>query len=163
MEFTDSHQFSAPVDAVWAMFRDPKSHIAKFEQMGHRDIEVLESDGDDDRFHIKVRRVVTVDLPGFAKRVLKPNNTVTTTDDWQRNADGTCTGEQLVETEGAPVKISATTKLEPEGDDTLYSVRVQLDVKVPLIGGKLADWAKGSVREQLDHEFGAGDRWLAEH
>ncbi len=130
--------------------------------MGHRDIEVLEADQSDDRFHIKVRRVVEVDLPGFAKRVLKPKNTVTTTDDWKRNADGTCTGEQLVDTEGAPVKISATTRLEPDGDDaTLYSVKIQLDVKVPLIGGKLADWAKGSVREQLDHEFGAGDRWLA--
>jgi hypothetical protein len=42
-------------------------------------------------------------------------------------------------------------------------VKVNLDVKVPLIGGKLADWAKGSVKEQLDQEFAAGDRWLAAH
>jgi hypothetical protein len=163
MEFTDSHRFAAPVDAVWTMFQNPESHLAKFQDMGHRDIELLEAEQADDRFHIKVRRVVEVDLPGFAKRVLKPTNTVTTTDDWQRNPDGTCTGEQLVDTEGAPVKISATTRLEPDDDETLYTVTVQLDVKVPLIGGKLADWAKGSVRDQLDHEFGAGDRWLAGH
>lgn len=163
MDFTDSHRFASPVDAVWAMFQDPDSHLAKFEEMGHRDIELLEAEHDDDHFHIKVRRVVEIDLPGFAKRVMKPTNTVTTTDDWQRQADGTCTGEQLVETEGAPVKISATTRLEPDGDGTLYSVKIQLDVKVPLIGGKLANWAKGSVSEQLEHEFGAGDRWLASH
>jgi carbon monoxide dehydrogenase subunit G len=161
MDFTDEHEFDSPIDAVWEMFRNPDSHLAKFEDMGHRDIELLEAESTDDTFHIVVRRVVDVDLPGFAKRVLKPTNTVTTTDDWQRNADGTCTGAQKVETEGAPVKISAETKLEPEGDRTRYSVVVHLDVKVPLIGGKLADWAKGSVKEQLDQEFAAGRDWLA--
>jgi carbon monoxide dehydrogenase subunit G len=163
MDFTDTHHFDAPVDAVWAMFRDPKSHVAKFEQMGHREIEVLESDSDDQQLHVKVRRVVTVDLPGFAKRVLKPNNTVTTVDDWTRAADGTCTGEQVIDTEGAPVKISAATRLEPDADGTRYTIEVHLDVKVPLIGGKLADWAKGNVQKQLDDEFAAGDTWLASH
>ena len=163
MKFTDEHEFDAPIDAVWAMFRDPTSHTTKFEAMGHRDIEVLESDSSDDRLHIVVRRVVEVDLPGFAKRVLKPTNTVTTTDDWVRHDDGGCTGVQKVETEGAPVKIDATTELTPNGEHTRYLVTVNLDVKVPLIGGKLADWAKGSVRDQLEQEFAAGDRWLASH
>jgi len=163
MEFTDEHRFSAPIDAVWAMFCDPESHRTKFADMGHRDIEVLESEQSDDGFHIKVKRVVEVDLPGFAKRVLKPTNTVTTTDDWTRQADGTCTGTQLVDTEGAPVKIDASTRLEADGDATVYSVKVHLDVKVPLIGGKLSNWAKGSVEEQLAQEFAAGDRWLSEH
>jgi hypothetical protein len=163
MEFTDQHRFDAPIDSVWTMFCDPESHRTKFADMGHRDIEVLESEGSADGFHIKVKRVVTVDLPGFAKRVLKPTNTVTTTDDWTREADGSCVGTQLVDTEGAPVKINASTRLEADGDATVYSVKVNLDVKVPLIGGKLADWAKGSVKEQLDQEFAAGDRWLAEH
>jgi hypothetical protein len=163
MEFTDEHRFDAPIDAVWAMFRDPESHRAKFADMGHREIEVLESDASDDGFHIKVKRVVTVDLPGFAKRVLQPTNTVTTTDDWSREADGTCVGNQVVDTEGAPVKIDASTRLAADGDSTVYSVTVNLDVKVPLIGGKLANWAQGSVQEQLDEEFAAGDRWLAAH
>jgi carbon monoxide dehydrogenase subunit G len=161
MDFTGEHEFAAPVDTVWSMFQNPESHLAKFEDMGHRDIELVEAAASDDAFHIVVRRVVEVDLPGFAKRVLKPTNTVTTTDDWRRSADGTCTGEQKVETEGAPVKINATTRLDPVGERTRYSVTVHLEVKVPLIGGKLADWAKGRVQEQLDDEFAAGDRWLA--
>jgi hypothetical protein len=160
MDFTDQHVFDAPIDAVWSMFCDPSSHLAKFEDMGHRDIEIVESESSADRFHIVVRRVVDVDLPGFAKRVLKPSNTVITTDDWDRAADGSCSGVQKVETQGAPVKISATTALTAEGERTRYDVSVHLEVKVPLIGGKLSDWAKGMVREQLDQEFAAGDRWL---
>jgi carbon monoxide dehydrogenase subunit G len=161
MDFSDEHTFDAPLDEVWAMFCDPASHVKKFESMGHRDIEVVESQHSDDAFRLVVRRNVDVDLPGFAKRVLKPTNTVVTTDDWTRGADGVCRGTQHVETQGTPVKIDATTQLAPDGDTTTYSVAIQLDVKVPLIGGKLADWAKGMVSEQLDEEFSAGDRWLA--
>jgi hypothetical protein len=163
MDFHDEHTFDAPIDDVWAMFRDPQSHLRKFEGMGHRDIEVLESSADDDSFHLVIRRVVDVDLPGFARRVLKPTNTVTTTDDWRRLPDGSCAGTQQVDTAGAPVRISASTTLTPAGERTTYGVDVHVEVKVPLIGGKLADWAKGMVRDQLDAEFAAGDAWLAEH
>lgn len=161
MEFTGDHVFDAPADDVWAMFRDPASHIAKFESMGHREIELVESQSDEDSFRVTIKRVVDVDLPGFAKRVLSPTNTVTSTDVWRRHGDGSCDGEQTVETEGAPVKISSTTSLTPRGDQTDYQVKVTLDVKVPLIGGKLANWSKGKVQEQLDQEFAAGDSWLA--
>jgi hypothetical protein len=160
MDFTGEHVFDAPADAVWAMFRDPDAHVAKFESMGHRDIELVEAESDDDSFRITVKRVVDVDLPGFAKRVLSPTNTVTSTDVWHRNDDGSCEGEQTVDTEGAPVKISSTTRLTPRGEQTHYEVKVKLDVKVPLIGGKLANWSKSKVQEQLDEEFAAGDKWL---
>jgi len=162
MRFTDEHVFAAPIDAVWAMFRDPASHEAKFARMGHRDIEVVDSSGDDERFHLVVRRLVDVDLPGFAKRVLKPTNTVTTTDTWRREPDGSYSGTQEIDTQGAPVRISATTALAPtdDGAGTRYAITVDLDVKVPLIGGKLADWSKGMVSGQLDEEFAAGDDWL---
>lgn len=161
MDFTMQHTFDAPIDEVWAMFRDPASHLAKFEAMGHREIEVLESDMRDDSIHLVVTRLVDMELPGFAKRALKPTNTVVTTDDWHRQNDGTCRGTQLVDTKGAPVEISASTMLVPDGERTGYTVEVHVKVKVPLIGGRLADWSKGTVRDQLDQEFAAGDAWLA--
>ncbi|MEJ5255186.1 MAG: DUF2505 domain-containing protein [Acidimicrobiales bacterium] len=163
MDFHDEHTFDAPIEQVWAMFCDPASHVRKFEGMGHRDIEVLESTITDDSARIVIRRVVDVELPGFARRVLKPTNTVTSTDEWRRLEDGTCQGSQHVDTSGAPVEITATTRLTPHGEQTTYAVDVHVQVKVPVIGGKLADWAKGMVRDQLDREFAAGDSWLAEH
>jgi hypothetical protein len=47
--------------------------------MGHKGVEILETHGDDRSFDIKITPEVTVDLPGFAKRV-QPTNTVITTD-----------------------------------------------------------------------------------
>ena len=163
MDLTERHTFSAPIDRVWEMFSDPASHVAKFEGMGHRNVEVLESEGDDRHLHLVVRRVVEVEIPGFARKVLKPTNTVTSTDDWHANDDGTYGGTFAVDIQGAPVKSSGTTRLTPAGDRTDYEINVLFDVKVPLIGGRIASWAKGDVSKQIGMEFEAGDRWLAEH
>ena len=58
--------------------------------------------------------------------------------------------------------MSGTTLIEPDGDDrTHYVVTTSIEVKVPLIGGKLADFSKGIVDKQMDDEFRLGDEWLA--
>src|SRR5262245_17734183 len=162
MQYVGRHTFAAPIDRVWGMFRDQGSHLAKFEAMGPRDIELLEYDADADRVHVGVKRIVDTELPGFAKKVLKPTNTVTTTDEWKATGDGSYAGRYVVDT-GTPVKIAGTTSLRPDGDRTAYEITVDVDVKVPLIGGKIADFAKGDVARQLDMEFTAGDDWLASH
>lgn len=164
MEFTGRHTFEAPINKVWEMFRDKDAHLAKFESMGHRDIEVTEHDVSEDRFRLVVSRTVTVELPGFARKVLQPTNTVVSTDVWEDRGDGTYGGNFTVETPGAPISSKGRTLLQPDGPDrTAYEVQVELTVKVPIIGGKIANWAKGDVSRQLTMEFDAGDTWLAEH
>lgn len=162
MQHRAEHTFEAPIERVWEMFRDQGSHLAKFESMGHRDIDLREYEMDADHVHLVISRVVDTELPGFAKKVLKPTNTVVTTDDWRANDDGTYAGRYVVDT-GTPVKVSGTTALRPDGDRTHYEITVDLDVKVPIIGGKIADFAKGDVVRQLELEFAAGDAWLASH
>lgn len=162
MEVRGTHVFDAPIDRVWAMFHDPASHVAKFTRMGHRDVEVVDCQQHDDRLLLTIRRLVTVEVPGFAKRVLKPTNTVVSVDDWRRHDDGTCSGSYTVEAKGAPIEVRGTTKLTPDGDRTTYEVSVSVDVNIPLIGGKLASWAKADVEQQLLDEFAAGEHWLAD-
>ena len=163
MQHEAVHHFEAPIAAVWAMFTDPEAHVTKFDSMGHRDIKVLETTNDGTEFVIKIERVVEVDLPGFARKVLKPSNTVISTDRWRDEGDGTYGGGFVLDTIGAPVDIKGTTRLEPDGDRTTYHVTFELNVNVPLIGGKIANWAKGDALEQLQAEFDAGDAWLASH
>lgn len=163
MQLTSTHTFDAPIDQVWAMFADPASHVAKFASMGHRDIQIVTEERSDDELHLVVKRVVDTDLPGFAKKVLKPSNTVVSDDRWRRNPDGSCAGEFRVDTEGAPVKAKGTTRLEARGEQTFYEVAVDVEVKVPIVGGKIADWAKGDIAKQFEQEFAAGDAWLAAH
>ena len=156
------HTFDAPLARVWEMFHDPASHVAKFEAMGHRNLEVLEKKKTKKQLRIVISRDVDVDLPGFAKRVLKPTNTVVSTDEWNDNGDGTYGGTFIGDTKGAPIDLKGTTLIEPDGDDrTHYVVHTVIKVSVPLIGGKLGEFGKGVVNKQMDDEFHLGDEWLA--
>ncbi len=164
MDYKATHTFDAPIERVWEMFTDREAHVAKFTEMGHRDIEIVECTQSNDLFRLVVRRVVDVELPGFARKVLKPTNTVITTDVWRDHGDGTYGGDWHLETIGAPVDIKGTTKLVPASEGkTRYELGVTLKVNVPLIGGRIADWAKGDTAKQIKQEFAAGDTWLADH
>ncbi len=164
MEISKTHVFNAPIDKVWGMFTDQASHVAKFTSMGHAKIEVQEHRVTDDSFFLQVSREVTVDLPSFAKRVLQPTNTVVSTDDWKANDDGSYTGTFSANAKGVPVNLTGKTRIEPTADgDTLYKIIIDLQVNIPLIGGKITQFFKGDVEQQLVDEFACGDTWLADH
>ena len=118
MDVSDSHTYAAPLDSVLDMFGDPDAVVARYEGMGHRDVEVLECTRTDDSLRVRTSRVVEVDLPGFARKVLSPTNTMVQTDEWTASGDGTWDGTVAVDVQGAPVKMSGSMRLEPAGDGT---------------------------------------------
>ncbi len=168
MEILCKHTFDAPIEACWDMFHDPASHEAKFIAMGHRDLEVISCDETETSLRIVIDRLVDVEVPGFAKRIIKPTNTLRSTDEWRSNGDGTYSGNFELVTKGVPIQITGSTALAPaagkkSATNTLYEVRIELSVNVPLIGGKIANFSKGIVTDQLEMEFKLGDDWLASH
>jgi hypothetical protein len=164
MDVSDSHTYAAPLDSVLDMFGDPDAVVARYEGMGHRDVEVLECTRTDDSLRVRTSRVVEVDLPGFARKVLSPTNTMVQTDEWTASGDGTWDGTVAVDVQGAPVKMSGSMRLEPAGDGTTMHLTLSMSVKVPLVGGRIADWAgKNDVPATMAAEFAAGDAWLADH
>ncbi|MGZ4704491.1 MAG: DUF2505 domain-containing protein [Acidimicrobiales bacterium] len=164
MELTGTHTYAASIDAVLAMLADAEATAAKYESMGHRDVEIIDCSHIDGTLHVESSRVVDVDLPGFAKKVLKPTNTMHQNDEWHEVGDGSWEGVFGVEVVGAPIQLSGVMRLVPGDDTCTHDVTITMNVKVPLVGGKIADWAgKNDVKRTLDAEFAFGDRWLAEH
>lgn len=162
MKLTDTHVYSVPVEAVIAMLHDKSATVDKYEGMGHQDVQVLEFTADADAIRIVSSRVVTVDLPGFAKKALKPTNTIVQTDEWRRAADGSWSGTFSGDVKGSPVNIAGTMTLTPVASGTEHQVTIDVQVKIPLVGGKIADWAgKNDVRRTLDAEFAFNDARLA--
>ncbi|MGZ4784801.1 MAG: DUF2505 domain-containing protein, partial [Acidimicrobiales bacterium] len=158
------HTYAASIDAVLAMLADAEATAAKYESMGHRDVEIIDCSHIDGTLHVESSRVVDVDLPGFAKKVLKPTNTMHQNDEWHEVGDGSWEGVFGVEVVGAPIQLSGVMRLVPGDDTCTHDVTITMNVKVPLVGGKIADWAgKNDVKRTLDAEFAFGDRWLAEH
>ncbi|MGC9961755.1 MAG: DUF2505 domain-containing protein [Acidimicrobiales bacterium] len=164
MKLKGSHAYDAPLEAVLAVLGDESATIAKYESMGHRDVKVVENERGDGSLRVVSSRVVDVDLPGFAKRVLRPTNTMRQTDTWTRATDDSWEGTFDVEVQGAPIHISGSMILTASDGKTVHDVDLRVDVKVPIIGGRIADWAgKGDVRRSLDGEFSFNARRLREH
>jgi hypothetical protein len=163
MEITRTHTFDHPIGDCWAMFHDQDSHVTKFEAMGHRDLQILSSEITDTSIRLEIERQVDVDVPSFAKRVIKPTNTLRSVDEWVDNGDGTYSGNFELDTVGVPITIHGRTLLTPDGDSTNYEITIDIKVNVPLIGGKIANFSKGIVDQQMDDEFRLGDEWLASH
>src|SRR3954447_3588535 len=159
MAFSGEQTYAAAVDDVLALFTDRDVVRARYEAAGDRDVEILECGptvgASGEGFVIRTSRTVDVDLPGFARKVLKPTNTMIQIDTWSaRDVDGARDGDFEIEVKGAPVKVSGQMRIEPTADGgTLHTVDGKLDVKVPLIGGKVARWAEGPSQQRLDAEY----------
>lgn len=163
MQMVKTHTFDAPVAECWKMFSDPDAHVAKFEGMGHHGVTIVEKKKTKKNLHLIVTREVDVDgIPGFAKKFIKPRNTVVSIDDWNDFGDGTYGGTFTLDTQGVPVDIKGKTLLEADGDNrSKYTVTIDIKVSVPLVGGKLEGFSKGIVDKQMDEEFRLGDVWLS--
>ena len=156
MAFSGEQTYAASVETVAALFVDPAVVQARYDAAGDRDLEILDCGPDGDDLVIHTRRTVDVEgLPGFATKVIKPTNTMEQVDAWDApDADGARNGTFTIDVKGAPVKVSGTMRLEPTADGgTRHTVTGKFDVKVPLVGGKIASWAEGPAQKRLDAEF----------
>lgn len=162
MELTFTHRFDRSIDEVWAMVHDPASHVAKFTRMGHRDLEVVDEVVTDSSLDLTIRRQVDIDVPSVAAKFISPSNTVTSVDHWERAADGTLSGHYSVDIKGAPAETRGTTAVRPDGDGSLYTVVLDVKVKVPLVGDRVAKALRPQLEHQMEQEFEAAEAWLSE-
>ena len=148
-----SHVFDADVATVFALMSDPGFLERKYDALGARDIRVESVDDRDGAPRIVTRRTVTVDLPGFAKKVMQPTNALVQTDDWAPEAaDGSRVCTYLVELQGVPSRIQGTVTLRGEHGRTRQDVEARVTVSVPLLGGRLERFAVGNAERQLQEE-----------
>lgn len=155
MEFTVTHHYDHPADAVFAVLTDFDNVKEKYEAVGQREVELVSTEtGDDGSVTLVTRRVVPIDVPGFAKKVLSPSQSVTQTDAWgPATADGERRGTFIVESRGTPVRVTGTLHLAPAGEGACTNVsEVDIECRVPLIGGRIAEVVGKDTRKAVDHE-----------
>ncbi len=160
MELRFTHRFNAPIDEVWAMMHNPEAHVTKFTRMGHEDLEVLDKTITKTSLDLTIRRQVTVEVPSVAKKFISPRNTVTSVDHWERVDETTCQGHYTVDIKGAPAETRGNTKLTADGDATNYEVVLDVSIKVPLVGDRVAKALRPQLERQMEEEFEAAEAWL---
>jgi uncharacterized protein YndB with AHSA1/START domain len=149
---TVTHQFDADVETVYRLMADPEFLARKYADEGATDIQVNSDTGAGGPTVVS-RRKVTIDLPGFAKKVMAPTNTVVQTDEWAPADDaGRRVCRYRVEVQGVPSRIDGTVTLVPDGGGTRQDIVADLKVSIPLLGGRLEKLAVESGRKTLEHE-----------
>lgn len=155
MQFTANHSYKHSADDLLAMMTDFEQVKAKYEALGHSNVQLVErTELDDGSIAIVTRRVVPLELPGFAKKVLSPKQHVVQTDEWSSpNAKGVRTGSFTVDAKGTPVRVHGTLRLAPKGAKGCTNVtEVTVECKLPFIGGKIADLVAKDTRRAVAHE-----------
>lgn len=161
MRFEVRHEYTAGVEEVFAVLTEFALMREKYESLGQTGVELIDRTVTDGAVTVSTRRVVPLELPGFASKFLSPRQTVLQTDRWTApDAHGVRTGTFEVQAKGAPVKVSGTMRLAPDGARRCVDeMAITVECKVPLIGGKLADFVGGDTRKAVDHE----QTWIAGH
>ncbi len=155
MSFTETTTYPVDVDTALNYFASADGTKGRYEALGDKNIEVLESGlTPDGGAKIVTKRVVEMDLPKFAKKAFNPTNTLTQTDVWSApDENGVRTGTWKADIAGAPVETGGTMLLEPEEQGCRYTVVGTIKVKVPIVGGKIAQFAEGSAGDILKAEI----------
>ncbi len=162
MQFNTIHAYQHPADEVFAALTDFEAVKSKYEAVGQSEVQLVRRDhGDDGSVTMVTTRVVPLELPGFAKKVLSPKQHVTQTDVWSGpDSKGRRSGTFVVEAKGAPVRLHGTLRLVRRGaKGCTNTTDVTVECRVPLIGGKIADLVANDTRRALDHE----QAWMSGH
>lgn len=154
--FSADENYSISPAAAFERHIDEAFLNQKFEALGARDISVdVARDGD--AVTVTVDRKMDIDVPGFAKKVVKPTNDVHLVEEWRPDGDGYIC-DWHAKTSPAPSKLSGTRTLSAAAGGVNDRTDGSIEVKVPIIGGKLSDWLSGEARSEVEAELA----WLKE-
>jgi len=141
------------VDTVFNLITSPDELTARCEALGERNAkaEASESGG---VTNTQIAREVDQELPGFAKRLFKPTNTLVEREQW-RSVDGGYEAKGQLKIVGTGATIDSTIRLSPSGSGCVYEIDLQVTAKAPLIRKKLESFIGDTALESLrnQHEY----------
>ena len=150
--------YTQDIDTVYRFVTDPESIKNRCEASGERNvrIEVEEAGGTK---VITSTREIDSDLPGFAKKLFKPTNTIIERREW-RDASDKKTCKSHIDVVGTPGKIDSNVTISPSGSGCTYDIEFEVTAKVPLIRKKLEEFIAKTTAEGMRDEHDYNQRTL---
>jgi hypothetical protein len=161
VDLHEEHPYDGSVEEVFAMLTDEEFVLAKYTELGHRDIQLLHCGPHGDGVRVQTKREVPQEVPGYAKKFVPDKNIVTQTEDWGPDRDGVRETQWSIDIHGAPGDIRGTARLSSDGDGCRNVIDGKVKAGVPIVGGKLEKFVGGTIVESLTAEHEFGQRWLA--
>lgn len=164
MQFYDEHIHEASLELVTEMYFDVAYAPRKYQALGLRDIQVLNSGNDGSRFLVDCQFTMapSIELPKIAQRFLQNDGlmTVRQTDVWDiKNRTGRI---DVVIEQFKMIRIycDLTLKAHPKG--TITAMTWHTDCDIPLVGGALAKIIGDDIRKKSADDLAASSRVMHE-
>jgi hypothetical protein len=163
MKLQDEIRYDASPATVATMLADPAFVDEKCAATGALEHTVdVEGDASGPFTVTTVRTMPTDTFPDVAKKFVGETIVLKQVDTWQAaGSDGGRDGTVRLKIAGAPVELTGTMTLRPDGDGTRQELLGDLKAAVPLLGGKLEKAAAPAVLMALRKEGEVGQEYLA--
>ncbi|OBF67736.1 hypothetical protein A5753_03120 [Mycobacterium sp. 852002-51971_SCH5477799-a] len=163
--FDLSADYDGSVDEVHRAFTDEKYWRARLAGSGV-DVATLESMrvGDEDTVEVVTLQVIRSDkLPGMVRQLHSGDLRIRRREAWGPVTGGAATGSVAGSIVDAPVDLAGTAVLEPieETGGSRLTFRATVQVRVPIIGGKLENIIGTRLAELVAAEQHFTTEWIA--
>lgn len=163
MEITETIEYAASPEAVYAMLTDPEFQKQKCVDLDNQHYDSAVTPAGDGARVVTHREDSTDGMPGAVRSFVGDALKITETYEWAgAGPDGSRTADLLVEVAGAPVAMRARVQLVPEGQGSRLRLAGDLKASIPLVGRKVEKSAAPAIVHALRSEAQTGRRWLAE-
>src|SRR5690349_22033528 len=153
-----------PAEMVFATMTDEEYLRARLRELGGPGSDLLEHEATPDSARYKLKQGLSEkDLPPIVGKVMQGDLAIQRTETLRKSVEGAYGGDVDVAISGVPASASGTMRLADNGSGSDFEVRADVEVKVPLIGGKIEEIVAGQVRRLLEAETEFTARWLESH
>ncbi len=156
MKLTESYEYPATPDQVFALVSDQSFREESCERQGATDytVDITDEGG---RTVIKIVRTMTSDMPDFIKKLTGDSVTVTQVEKWgPADATGARTADITVDIHGQPARMQGTSAIAPSGEGAVMSVDGDVKVSIPLIGRRIEPEVAKAISASLADEVEYG-------
>lgn len=102
-------------------------------------------------------------LPSVITRFYRGDLNIERAETWGPLRDDRAAGSITGSVVGAPATVGATMTLEPAGARARQEVTVTVEVRIPLVGGKIEDFIGQGLLDLLSAEQRFTSKWIQEH
>jgi hypothetical protein len=146
------------VEEVRTILADPDFRQAVSAFQGVQDSSVTIEEYDDGSMTVDLERTYgTEQVPQFARKFVGSTIDLVQREEWTTPTEATFD----VTIPGKPGEVNGTAVLRQVGADTFENVSLDIQVGIPLVGGKLEDLIGGLLKDAFRAENKVGVKWLA--
>lgn len=162
MKIDEHSDFDCEPDALLDLFTTRAYFVRKYENLGAKDVDVLECGDDGDHFAITTHQYEPQNkpLPGFLRKVVGKRIGMTRSDAWERS---TRRGRMVVELDSAPVTIGVDMALEALEPGVRLHLHFDIQAGVPVVAGQIEKFLAEDIVGRIKNDLDESRRLLPEY